>query len=196
FYTNSPVKARALAAVGKTVHVVPISFKTEQSLGEQPAFNIAFKEAKGEAIRWHFLLASEPTERGGGLTQSIPPLGFLHRRIATAAGEGTSVQIGGKVCQAKPWPEVSVAPYFVAYRGVYTVNSILGGLIPGGQSWREVSAPPNRAIGSQWVFTVGKGNTRQFRIVARQGDTLTIREVPNSRLAVPTTLAVKETPQG
>ena len=196
FYTNSPVKARAIAALGKTAHVVPISYKTEHSLGEQPAFNIAFKGSRGEAIRWHFLLASEPTERGGGLTQSIPPLGFLHRRIATAAGEGTSVQIGDKVCQAKPWPEVSVVPYFVAYRGVYTVNSILGGLVPGGQSWREKSAPPSREIGSQWVLTEGKENTRQFRIIAKQGNTLTIREVFNNRFAVPTTLNVQETPQG
>jgi hypothetical protein len=196
FYTNSPVKAKAIAALGKTVRIVPITYKTEHNLGEQPAFNIALKGSRGEAIRWHFLLASEPTERGGGITQSIPPLGFLHRRVATAAGEGTSVQIGDKVCQAKPWPEVSVVPYFVAYRGVYTVNSILGGLVPGGQSWRERSAPPSREIGSQWVFTEGKENTRQFRIIAKQGNALTIREVFNNRFAVPATLNVQETPQG
>jgi len=196
FYTNSQVKARALAALGKTVHIVPITYKTEQALGEQPSFNIALKGARGEAIRWHFLLASEPTERGGGLTQSIPPLAFLHRRIATAAGEGTSVQIGGRTCQAKPWPEVSVVPYFVAYRGVYTVNAILGGLVPGGQSWRVKSAPPSREIGSQWEFTEGKQNNRQFKIVSKQGKTLTLREVSSNRFAVPATLNVKDTPHG
>lgn len=196
FYTNSQVKAKAIAALGKTAYFVPITYKTEQNLGEQPSFNIALKGLKGEPIKWHFLLASEPTERGGGLTQSIPPLGFLHRRIATAAGEGTSVQIGWKICQAKPWPEVSVVPYFVAYRGVYTVNAIVGGLVPGGQSWQEKSAPPSREIGSEWVFTEGKENTRQFRIVAKQGNALTIREVFNNRFAVPPTLNVKETPEG
>jgi hypothetical protein len=134
-YTNAPAKARAIAAIGKKAYFVPMNYKIEQSLGEQPSFNISFKGPRGEAIRWHFVLASEPTERGGGLTQSIPPLGFLHRRIATAAGEGTSVQIGDKKCDAKPWNEVSVVPYFVAYRGVYTVKSIVGGLVPGGQSW-------------------------------------------------------------
>lgn len=196
FYTNSPVKAKALAALGKTVHSVPINYKVEQSLGEQPTFNIALKGSRGEAIRWRFQLASEPTERGGGITQSIPPLGFLHRRVATAAGEGTSVQIGDKTCQAKPWPEVSVVPYFVAYRGVYTVNAILGGLVPGGQSWQATSAPPSREIGSQWIFTEGKENSRQFKIIAKQGDALTIREVVNNRFAVPTTLNLQETPQG
>ena len=195
-YTNSQVKARAITAIGKKAYFVPINYKSEQNLGEQPSFNISLKGSKGEAIRWHFLLASEPTERGGGLTQSIPPLGFLQRRIATAAGEGTSVQIGDRTCEAKPWTEISVIPYFVAYRGVYTVNSILGGLVPGGRSWREKSAPPNRQVGSQWVFTDGKENTRQFRIVAKQGNALTIREIFNNRLAVPTTLNVEETPQG
>ncbi|HWX40170.1 MAG TPA: hypothetical protein VN345_03390 [Blastocatellia bacterium] len=195
-YTNSPAKARAIAAIGKKAYFVPMNYKIEQSLGEQPSFNISFKGPRGEAIRWHFVLASEPTERGGGLTQSIPPLGFLHRRIATAAGEGTSVQIGDRKCDAKPWNEVSVVPYFVAYRGVYTVNSIVGGLVPGGQSWSAKSAPPDRQVGSAWVLAEGRENSRQFRIVAKQGDTLTIREVFNSRLAVPTTLSVKETPQG
>src|SRR5262249_1788478 len=114
FYTDSEPKAKLLAASGKPVRVTPIQYKVSENLGEHPTHTVMLKDEAERQIEWRFIQASDPSERGKGLSAAAPPLEFLYRNLGTAAGEGTAIQIGQKVSQAKPWPEISAPPYFSA----------------------------------------------------------------------------------
>src|SRR5207244_808245 len=137
------------------------------------------------------------SERGKGLTASAPPLEFLYRPLGTAAGDGSAVQIGAKVSPAKPWPEISAPPYFVAYHGFYTTESILGGFASGSETWRLKYATPNVDVGSIWVFLNEQNNARQFKVTAKRGDELTIEEIGvKAEISSPMTMTATMTAGG
>ena len=197
YYTNSELKAKSLATLGKTVHVVPIEYRITESLGEHATQSIVFQDDKNQTIRWNFVAASDQSDRGKGLSAAAPPLEFLYRSLGTAAGEGSAVQIGDKVSQAKPWPEISAPPYFVAYHGVYTTESILAGLTSGSETWRLKYATPNVDVGSMWVFLNEQNNARQFKVMAKSGDEFTIEEIGvKPEVSAPMTMTAKMTAGG
>jgi len=197
YYINSELKAKLLAASGKNVHVVPITYKLTESLGEHATQSIVFQDEKGQTIRWNFVAASDQSERGKGLTAAAPPLEFLYRPLGTAAGEGSAVQIGTKVSQAKPWPEISAPPYFVAFHGVYTTESILGGFASGSETWRLKYATPNVDVGSVWVLLNEQNAARQFKVAAKRGDELTIEEIGvKADVSTPMTMTATMTASG
>jgi hypothetical protein len=197
YYTNSELKAKALATSGKTVHVVPIAYKLTESLGEHSTQSIVFQDEKGQTIRWNFVAASDQSERGKGLSAAAPPLEFLYRPLGTAAGDGSAVQVGAKVSQAKPWPEISAPPYFVAYHGVYTTESVLGGFASGSETWRLKYATPNVDVGSMWVLLNEQNNARQFKVTAKRGDELTIEEIGvKAEVSSPMTMTARMTAGG
>lgn len=197
YYTNSELKAKALAKSGKTVHVVPIAYKLTETLGEHSTQSIVFKDNKGQTINWNFIAASDQSERGKGISAAGPPLEFLYRPLGTTAGEGSAVQVGSKVSQARPWPEISAPPYFVAYRGVYTTESVLGGFASGSETWSLKYATPKVDVGSTWILVNEQNNDRQFKVTAKRGDDLTIEEVGvRAEVSTPMTMTARITAGG
>lgn len=197
FYTNSEAKAKLLAAMGRTVHFTPITYKVEEVLGEQPNHNFMFKDEKGRSFHWRFIAAAEPNAASKGASHISLPLGLLYRIRATAAGEGTAVQIDDKVIEAQSWPEYSQPPYFVAFKGSICVDGVIGGLVTGTESWQIKSAPQRVETGAQWIFTDAQNNPRQFKVTGKSGDEVTIQEAGINTPAIePMTLVMKETPQG
>jgi len=199
YYSNSEAKIKSLTRTGKKGVLTPIDFKVIENVAEQPTYAFAFSDEKGQAIRWRFIPHSPPSERGGGTTpgRRSSGFGFAFRKLSTVADENTAVQIGEKVFQAEPWPQISTPPYFVAYRGVYGIGVQTGMLGVENENWRVTSAPTELKQGAQWVLTDGRNNERTFQITARTGDELTISEVKGQGpFVTPLSLTARITPQG
>ena len=181
YYTNSAARAKALKAEGKDAYHTPIDFKEEKGVEQDVRFGVGFRDKHGQPVIWRFIPAnSRPSERGSGL-QPLGTMPGLHLRFSargTAAGAGTAVQIGNKVHEAEPWPQISAPPYFVAYRGSYVHGMDLSALLLGKQQWRVVKAPGELREGAEWTLAGDLGRERRLLITQRRGDELTISERP------------------
>jgi hypothetical protein len=176
YYTNSQSKVTTLTLAGKEAHPAKINLKVTESAGSVPTYEFTFRNEQGQPVIWRFIPASRPSEKGSGLTPMAAAAGLrlLYRNLGTNAGEGTAVQIGDKVSEAEPWPEVSAPPYFVAYRGSFAEGMEMGGLSVGTESWRIDSAPGELREGAQWTEVSNGRRKRQFKITALRGDEMTV----------------------
>jgi hypothetical protein len=200
YYTNSVERAKALKAEGKEAFQTPIDFKEVRKVEQEVTFGIGFRDQHKQAIVWRFIPAnSRPSKRGAGL-QPLGAMPGLHLRfsdLGTAAGAGTAVQIGDKVHEAEPWPQISAPPYFVAYRGSYAHGMELSAVLLGKESWRVVKAPTELREGAQWVLASDLGRERLLQVKRMSGDELIISEQPASGLEGATlNLNALLTPQG
>ena len=181
-YCNSEPRLKAMKQAGLDARLAKIDYRATNNFGQAPAHEFSFTDERGQMVRWRFTLASPVSERGAGLTPQEDGAGLLliYRELGTAAGEGTAAQIGDKVSEAEPWPEISAPPYFVAYRGAYSDGIGIGALLPGQESWTVTTPPKDLNDGAQWTLADDRGRTRQLRITAKRGDELTIRETGQS----------------
>jgi hypothetical protein len=170
---------QALTRAGREAHLAAIDFKTASTDAGPQSYGLALRDKRGQEVRWRFLPATAPSERGAGLTALPGVLGLRldYRVLGTAAGAGTAVQIGDRLSEAAPWPEISAPPYFVAHRGSVTLGRHLGALAIGKESWQLRAAPAELREGAEWKLVGDKGRERVLRINARQGDLLTIGEI-------------------
>lgn len=179
YYTNTAERAKALKAEGKEVFHTPIDFKEDRKVEQTVTFGVGFRDEHGQAVRWRFIPAnSNPSKRGAGL-QPLAAMPGLHLRfsnLGTAAGAGSAVQIGEKVHEAEPWPQISAPPYFVAYRGSYAHGMELSALLLGKESWRVVKAPSELREGVQWTLAGDHGRERLLQIKQVRGNELVISE--------------------
>lgn len=177
-YCNSESRVRALTRSGEQARSAKIDFKVTNHVGQQSTYGFAFVDVGSQAIRWRFIPAAPASTLGEGLSpqSDAPGLRFKYRERATTAGAGTAVQIGDKVSEAEPWPEVSAPPYFVAHRGSYVEGMQMGLFLVGRRSWRVTSAPAELIEGAKWTFVDADNQTREMRVTARKADELTISE--------------------
>jgi hypothetical protein len=193
-YCDSKERAQALAQAGQEARPTKISYRATNNFDQAPSHEFSFTDERGQAVRWRFPLAAPVSERGAGLTPQEGGAGLrlIYREMGTAAGEGASVQIGDKVCEAEPWTEISAPPYFVAYRGAYSEGVGVGALLPGLESWRVTESPEDwLKEGAQWTFADDRGRIRRLRLAAKRGDELTIQETGGSMA-----LQARQTPAG
>ncbi|HEY6331969.1 MAG TPA: hypothetical protein VI756_21755 [Blastocatellia bacterium] len=165
-----------MKSTGQQAYLTRIDFRAVKNSGQRTMYAFGFADIKGQPVIWRFIPASEPTEQGAGLTPQDAPRGLrvLYRDIGTLAGQGSAVQIAGKVSEAAAWPEVSSPPYFVAYRGALVTGMHMALLLPGTQSWKVVKSPTALQEGAEWEFKSDLGLDRQFKISEVMGDELTI----------------------
>src|SRR5262245_50915529 len=178
YYCNLEARVKELARDGREAHLAAIDFKTAGAAEGPQSYGLALSDKRGQAVRWRFLPAAEPSERGAGLTPmaAAPGLRLEYRDLGTAAGAGSAVQIGDRVSEAAPWPEISSPPYFVAYRGSVTLGRHIGALSTGKESWRIISPPSELREGAEWRMVSDRGRERVLKVSARRGDSLTITE--------------------
>lgn len=197
YYTDSKARAEFLTASGQTAYVTPVEYKVEKSLGEQAKHTIAFKDKKGRAIRWLFIPASDPNESWAGVALLPQPLKLLYWTKAAMAGEGTTLQIDTTTILPKEEPELSSPPWYIAYSGNIFFEAIIGGPISGSKTWQVKTAPQTISVGATWVLTDEHNNSRQLKVIAKQGDEVTIQEDEvKASVSPPMTLYMKETPEG
>ncbi|HZG51527.1 MAG TPA: hypothetical protein VEZ40_05260 [Pyrinomonadaceae bacterium] len=179
YYTNTAERAKALKAEGKAVFHTPIDFKEDRKVEQTVTFGVGFRDERGQAVRWRFIPAnSNPSKRGAGLQPlaAMPGLHLRYSNLGTAAGAGSAVQIGEKVHEAEPWPQISAPPYFVAYRGSYAHGMELSALLLGKESWRVLKAPSELREGAQWTLAGDHGRERLLQVKQVRGDELIISE--------------------
>ncbi|HKV39669.1 MAG TPA: hypothetical protein VJX67_10675 [Blastocatellia bacterium] len=199
YYCSSPGMVKYLTATGEHALLTNIDFRTAKSTGQQPTYAFGFRDEKGQAVLWRFIPATDPSERGAGLTpvDTSGPLRLLYRDAGTAAGEGSAVQIAGKLSEAAAWPEISAPPYFVAFRGTFVEGMEIGILTTGSQYWHVAKSPESLAEGAEWQLKNDEGISRKLRVTSIKGDELTIDEVANPDLGGGTLhLIARKTPQG
>ncbi|HYL97446.1 MAG TPA: hypothetical protein VEZ90_00715, partial [Blastocatellia bacterium] len=68
YYCSSPDRARYLISMGNIARASKIDFKTVRTPGEQPLYAFGFLDEHNQPVRWRFVPASDPSERGAGLT--------------------------------------------------------------------------------------------------------------------------------
>jgi hypothetical protein len=200
YYTNSASRAKALKTEGKEAYHTPIDFKEVRKVEQELTIGFGFRDRHGQAILWRFIPAnSTPSKRGSGL-QPLAAMAGLHLRfsdLGTAAGAGTAVQIGDKVYEAEPWPQISAPPYFVAYRGSYAHGMELSAILLGKENWRVIKAPSELREGMQWTLASDLGRERELHVTQRRGDEVTISEKLTPGLDAATLeLQAMLTPQG
>jgi hypothetical protein len=178
FYCPSEARVKALQAEGKEVYLSKIDFKTAQAADQQPTYGFGFRDKSGQAILWRVIPATRPSERGRELipAPSFPGLRLEYRELATAAGEGTAIQIGDKVIEAEPWKEISAPPFFVAYRGTVAVGRHYGSFLLGAKKWQILSRPAELREGAEWTLSDESGRQHIFKITARNNGELTVSE--------------------
>jgi hypothetical protein len=176
YYSNSEAKVKTLTLAGKEAHRANISLKVMETAGTVPTYEFTFRNQQKQPVIWRFIPASRPSEKGAGLTPMAAASGLrlLYRNLGTNAGEGTAVQIGDKVSEAEPWPEVSAPPYFISYRGSFAEGMDMGSLLAGTESWRVDSVLGELREGTQWTEVGSGGRKRQLKITARRGDEMTV----------------------
>lgn len=179
YYSNSQAQVEALTQANRAAFKAQIDYRDVKEVGRQPTYAFAFRDEHGQAIRWRFIQAAAASVQGAGLSpqSDAPGLRFKYRTRATAAGAGTAVQLGDKVVEAQPWPEISAPPYFVAYRGSYIESLAAGALLVGSESWKATAAPAELKEGAEWTLTDAQNHVRRLRITALRGDELTLTEI-------------------
>lgn len=196
WYSNIEAKVKTLNALGREAHLAAIDYKAIRGDGGRQTHGVAFRDKHGQAIRWRFIPASEPSERGAGLTPrgNVPGLRLEYRDIGTLAGEGTAAQFGEQVIEAEPWPERSSPPYFVGYRGSLTLGHHGSSLALGREEWRVLSAPDGLREGAEWTLANQHGRERKLRVTALRGDDLTLDESGGADSSL--SLNARVTPEG
>lgn len=137
-YTNSAEELALDQRLGFTVHMVPMKFDGPPDPSNGAQYMLRFNTEKDVPVVWQFILGSDVTEQGSGVTPvdaKIPLL--LYREQGGVAGQGTALQVGNVTSAAEEWKEIAQPPYFVPYRGALSTGVHLLSFVPGAEQWKQ-----------------------------------------------------------
>ena len=136
---------------------------------------LRFVDHAGQPVSWQFVQGSDISERGGGSSPAgLDPPVLMYRELGGVAGEGTALKIGNTVSTADVWTEISVPPFFVAYRGAHSENVDIAVFAGAGQQWTTISAPSALATGAEWRLKAQDGLGCTLHVQTLAGDHATI----------------------
>lgn len=123
-YTNSAEQLALDKRAHMTAYQVPMKFDGPADPSNGAQYMLRFNTEKDVPVVWQFVLGTDVTEQGSGLTAipaAVPIL--IYREQGGLAGQGTAVQIGGVTSTAGVWKEIAQPPYFVPYHGALSVGA-------------------------------------------------------------------------
>lgn len=132
---------------------------TVKKTGDAPvAYEFSFTDHEGNPVFWRFVQGSEVSGRGAGLTEISqwdphPQVMLMYREQGASAGQGTALRIGKENSVAEVWKEVSVPPYFTAYKGALTIGADDAFFIPGEVEWNVDRRPRSLTVGESWKLS-------------------------------------------
>jgi hypothetical protein len=136
-YTNSAEELAIDQASGFDVHQVAMQFDGPSDPEKGGQYMLRFNTEKGTPVVWQFVLGTDVSEQGSGLSPVPAPIPVLmYREQGGLAGEGTALQIGGVTSTADVWKEIAQPPYFVPYRGALSTGVHILTFVPGDKSWK------------------------------------------------------------
>ena len=137
-YTNSAQELAIDQASGFDVHQVAMQFDGPSDPEKGAQYMLRFNTEKGTPVVWQFVLGTDVSEQGSGLSPVPAPIPILmYREQGGLAGEGTALQIGGVTSTADVWKEIAQPPYFVPYRGALSTSVHLLTFAPVDSTWKS-----------------------------------------------------------
>jgi hypothetical protein len=107
-YTNSAAELAIVQATGQEVHQVAMQFDGPSDPEKGAQYMLRFNTEKGTPVVWQFVLGTDVSEQGSGLSPVPAPIPILmYREQGGLAGEGTALQIGGVTSTADVWKEIA-----------------------------------------------------------------------------------------
>jgi hypothetical protein len=147
-YTNSADELAILERTGQDAHQVAMSFDGPSDPEKGAQYMLRFNTEKGTPVVWQFVLGTDVSEQGSGLSPVPAPIPILmYREQGGLAGEGTALQIGGVTSTADVWKEIAQPPYFVPYRGALSTGVHVLAFTPGDTSWKPAAGSLTNATG-------------------------------------------------
>ncbi len=137
-YTNSAEELAIDRLAGFTVYQVAMQFDGPADPEKGAQYLLRFNTETGAQVAWQFVLATDITEQGGGL--SVIPAQFpvlSYRGQAGLADQGTALKVGNTTSAADVWKEIAQPPYFVPYRGAFSTGIQVLSFVPEPASWHE-----------------------------------------------------------
>lgn len=137
-YTNSAHELAIDQATGQEAHQVAMQFDGPSDPAQGAQYMLRFNTEKGTPVVWQFVLGTDVSEQGSGLSPVPGPVPVLmYREQGGLAGEGTALQIGGVTSTADVWKEIAQPPYFVPYRGALSTGVHILTFAPGDTTWKS-----------------------------------------------------------
>ncbi|HUB17862.1 MAG TPA: hypothetical protein VL990_04460 [Acidobacteriaceae bacterium] len=160
-YTNSDEELAIDKRGGLDAYKVAMQFDgpTDPSPGAQ--YMLRFNTEKDVPVVWQFVLGTDVSEQGSGVSPVPAPIPVLmYREQGGLAGEGTALQVGGVTSTADVWKEIAQPPYFVPYRGALSTGVHVLAFSPGDTAWKSSAGALTSATGSTLALTtVGDDTT-------------------------------------
>jgi hypothetical protein len=159
-YTNSAEQLALLQRGGQEAHQVAIDFDGPADPVNGAQYMLRFNTEKGTPVVWQFVLGTDVSEQGSGLSPVPAPIPILmYREQGGLAAQGTALQIGGVTSAADVWKEIAQPPYFVPYRGALSTGVHILAFAPGDSSWKLASGSLTNSSGSTLSLTAAAGDT-------------------------------------
>jgi hypothetical protein len=167
-YTNSAQELAIDQASGQDVHQVAMQFDGPADPEKGGQYMLRFNTEKGTPVVWQFVLGTDVSEQGSGLSPVPAPIPILmYREQGGLAGEGTALQVGGVTSTADVWKEIAQPPYFVPYRGALSTGVHILTFAPVDSTWKSDAQSLTDAKGrSLALATTADGATMTDKALA------------------------------
>ncbi len=137
-YTNSAEELTIDEHSGLEAHQVAMQFDGPSDPEKGAQYMLRFNTEKGTPVVWQFVLGTDVSEQGSGVSPVPAPIPILmYREQGGLAGEGTALQVGGVTSTADVWKEIAQPPYFVPYRGALSTGVHILTFVPGDVTWKS-----------------------------------------------------------
>jgi hypothetical protein len=137
-YTNSAQELAIDQTSGQDVHQVAMQFDGPADPEKGGQYMLRFNTEKGTPVVWQFVLGTDVSEQGSGLSPVPAPIPILmYREQGGLAGEGTALRVGGVTSTADVWKEIAQPPYFVPYRGALSTGVHILTFAPVDSTWKS-----------------------------------------------------------
>lgn len=167
-YTNSAEELAIDQASGFDVHQVAMQFDAPADPEKGGQYMLRFNTETGTPVVWQFVLGTDVSEQGSGLSPVPAPIPIImYREQGGLAGEGTALQIGGVTSTADVWKEIAQPPYFVPYRGALSTGVHVLSFVPVDTTWKPGAASLTDSSGRALALaTAGDDMTMTDKVLA------------------------------
>jgi hypothetical protein len=158
-YTNSAAQLESDLRDGLKAYRVNIQFDGPATPAMGSQYLLRFNTETGAPVVWQFVLGTDVSDRGSGLSSgSTTSQSLSFREEGALAGEGTALKIGGVTSVAEVWKEYAQIPYFVPYHGAVSSSVHVLTFTPGATQWKETGNALTNQDGATLSLAQGDSN--------------------------------------
>jgi hypothetical protein len=141
-YTNSTEELALDQRAGFTVYQVAMQFDGPADPEKGAQYLLRFNTETGVPVVWQFVLATDVTDQGSGVSAIPAAFPILsYRGLAGLADQGTALKVGNTTSAADVWKEYAHPPYFVPYHGALSTGVQALSFVPQPASKGDAQSP-------------------------------------------------------